>query len=218
MEGFASRSMVRSLEDIKPFVVVVGPTASGKSDLGMRLCKEFDGEIISCDSVQVYRDLNIGAAKPSLTDQSQVPHHLIDVADVGQDYDAGRFAKDARQSIFDIQQRGKLAVVVGGTGLYLRGLLGDRFHENLPKDVALRQRLAKKPLHQLYKLLQRLDDERALELHPNDRVRIERALELRILLGHPVSQLPPLEEGLRAKAFLIYLNPPPDLLLSLIHI
>ena len=107
-------------------IVIVGPTASGKSALAIALAERFCGEVVSCDSVAVYRNFEIGTAKPSREDRARIPHHLIDVADPADAFTAGEYSRQARAAIAGIAQRGKLAIVVGGTGLYLRALLGLR--------------------------------------------------------------------------------------------
>lgn len=171
--------MVRSL-------IVAGPTASGKSALAMACAQAAGGEIISCDSVQLYRGFDIGSAKPTPHEQAEIPHHMIDIADWGENYDAARYAREARAKIQDIKARGKLPVIAGGTGLYLRALLQQDFHENLPSDETLRAELRRKPAKVLYARLEALDPRRASELHVNDTFRVIRALELNILTGAPV--------------------------------
>ena len=108
-------------------VVILGPTASGKSALGIALAEQFSGEIVSCDSVAVYRHFEIGTAKPSRDDRARVPHHLIDVAEPGEAFTAGEYARQARAALHEIAERGHLPIVVGGTGLYLRALLDGLF-------------------------------------------------------------------------------------------
>ncbi len=120
-----------------PLIVVAGPTASGKSALALRLARERGGEIVSCDSQQVYRGLDLGTAKPSAAERAAVPHHLLDVADPGESYSAAEFARTARLALHDIRARGPLAIVAGGTGLYLRALLHGLF-EGPSRDEALR--------------------------------------------------------------------------------
>jgi tRNA dimethylallyltransferase len=107
-----------------PLVVIVGPTGSGKTSLSLNLAREFNGEIVSCDSVAVYRDFEIGTAKPSRDERASVPHHLIDVADPLKEFTAGEYARVAREALRDITSRSKLPIVVGGTGLYLRAPMG----------------------------------------------------------------------------------------------
>ena len=123
-----------------PYLSVLGPTASGKSSLALRIAEEFGGEIVSCDSVQLYKGFDIGSAKPSLEEQKNVKHHMIDLLDPAESYDASRYAKDARKVIKDIISRGKLPVVVGGTGLYYRFLVGENVH-SLPQ-TSLKKRVS----------------------------------------------------------------------------
>ena len=118
-------------------VVILGPTASGKSSLAIILAKHFGGEVVSCDSVAVYREFEIGTAKPSRAERALVPHHLVDVAEPGETFTAGEYARQARAAISDISSRGNLPIVVGGTGLYLRALLDGLFPDhNVQKTCA----------------------------------------------------------------------------------
>jgi tRNA dimethylallyltransferase len=165
------------------YLVLAGPTGSGKSALALALAPRLDAEIISCDSVQVYRGFDIGSAKPTAAEQAAVPHHLLDVVDATGSFDAALFAKAAGEAITEIHGRGRLPLVAGGTGLYLRALLGQGWHADLPSDPALREQLAAEATATLYARLRSLDPERAAVLHPNDRVRIVRAIELVTLLG-----------------------------------
>ncbi|MBC7658190.1 MAG: tRNA (adenosine(37)-N6)-dimethylallyltransferase MiaA [Chitinophagaceae bacterium] len=176
----------------KRYVAVIGPTASGKSDLAMKLAKHYNGELVNCDSVQIYRGFDIGSAKPTSDEQAEVPHHLIDILDWNEDFDARSFARVAEDAIAAIEARGRMPIVVGGTGLYLRALWQDGFHD-LPKDVALRAELSTYPLERLRLELDRLDPKRSSEIHDNDRFRLQRALEVATLLGHSVKNLPPPE-------------------------
>lgn len=172
----------------KEFVVVAGPTGSGKSALAMALALDLGGEIVGCDSVQIYRGFDIGSAKPSVADQSQVPHHLVDLLNWNDDCDAALYAKWAGDAIDNIRSRGRLPIVVGGTGLYLRALLGRGWNNDLPKDEALRATLQALPSDELFARLKALDPARASELHINDRFRVVRALELVTLLGRPLRE------------------------------
>lgn len=191
------------------YIAVIGATASGKSALGLALAQALRGAIISCDSVQVYRGFDIGAAKPTAAEQRAVPHHLIDIRDWQEDYDAQNFAEDARELIAMLSAKQTLPIVVGGTGLYFRALCGQAFHESLPKDAALRDELAACPLPELYQQLQTLDPERAAQLHPNDRVRVGRALEIIRLTGRKVSELyQTATDPAHAPALTIMLDPP----------
>jgi tRNA dimethylallyltransferase len=154
----------------------------------MELAEKLSGEIIGCDSVQLYRGFDIGSAKPTAVDFSRIPHHLYDVFDWHEECDAALYATLARAAIDRVQARGRIPIVTGGTGLYLRALLGGGWNLDLPKDDALRQRLQSEPSDTLYARLCALDPERAKALHPNDRFRVIRALELVTLLGRPLHE------------------------------
>src|SRR5690242_17416330 len=156
----------------KPLLLVIlGPTASGKSSLAIRLAQQFDGEIVSCDSVAVYREFEIGTAKPSRSERVLVPHHLLDVAAPGEVFTAGEYARQARAAISGIVGRGKLPIVVGGTGLYLRALLeglfpGPQRSEEL--RIRLREKAAVSGSPYLHRILVRLDPASASQIHAND--------------------------------------------------
>ena len=175
------------------YIVVAGPTASGKSGLALKLAKELKGEIVNCDSVQVYKGFDIGSAKPSSEERAIVPHHLFDVVDAHEDFDAALYARKAKRAIEEIKERGQVPIVVGGTGLYLRSLWGQNFHD-LPKDSELRARLEKVSNEELMSELKRVDPQRATEIHYNDHLRLVRAVELTRLLGGPVSGLEAAED------------------------
>lgn len=177
----------------KTFVVaVVGPTASGKTALGIALAQHFGGEIVSCDSMQVYRGLSIGTAKPSDAEMRKIPHHLIGIVPVTQDFSLSDYILLAQEKIAEIRARGRLPVLVGGTGLYARALLqGAEFVEGT-RDAALRQTLflqaEAQPLA-LYQKLQAVDPAAAEKIHPNNIKRVVRALEYFQLTGKPISKL-----------------------------
>ena len=176
---------------MKPKVIaVVGPTASGKTKLAIELAHKKDGEIISADSRLVYKGFNIAAAKPTLEEREGIPHYLIDIVEPEVDYTAGDYVRDAREKIEDILSRGKLPIVVGGTGLYFRVLLE---HYNLPQvktDYDLRAELEQKTRDELLKNVKELD-EKAFETITNDtsKRRIIRVLELIKTLGKPLSEV-----------------------------
>lgn len=174
------------MKPVQRYVVVAGPTASGKSSVAMTLAEKLGGEIVGCDSVQLYRGFDIGSAKPTVEEQRHIPHHLIDVVDWNEDFDARRYEIAATAAIQEIQSRGRLPIVVGGTGLYLRALWGENWHGDLPKDPKLREELAHLDLGELQQRLQKLDPERARQIHPNDRYRLGRAIEIATLTGGPV--------------------------------
>ena len=173
-----------------PLIAVVGPTAAGKSALALRLAREHGGEIVSCDSLQVYRGLDIGSAKATPEERASVPHHLIDVVEPDAVFSAADYARRAREAVAAIRARGRLPIVAGGTGLYLRALLHGLF-EGPSRDAALRARLERMAARfgdaRLYRLLRRVDPRAAERTHPNDRVRLVRALEVYALTGRPIS-------------------------------
>ena len=177
---------------IPKVVVVTGPTASGKSALAMDLARRLGGELVSADSMQLYRGFDIGTAKPSTKELAEVPHHLIDVADPGSTYSAGAFRRDALLAISDISKRGRLPIVVGGTGLYIKVLL-EGLVEGAPKDVALRKLLSERwdkgEAACLYGELERVDPLLAAKLHVNDKKRVLRGLEVWQLTGVPLSKV-----------------------------
>ncbi len=185
----------------KQYIAVIGPTASGKSALAIRLAQSLGGELINCDSVQFYRGFNIGSAKPDAVEQALVPHHLWDILDWHEDFDARLFAERAQNSVDEVRSHGRIPILVGGTGLYLRALWQEKWHD-LPKSETLRAELSQWSLEQLWEKLQSMDPERAKELHPNDRFRIQRALEVATLLGHPLKDLP-VATGKRDEAFVV---------------
>ena len=175
-----------------PLLVIAGPTAAGKSALALRLWERLEGraEIVSVDSAQVYRGMDIGTAKPDAATRARVPHHLLDLLDPAQAYSAARFAEDARRLIGEIQARGNRPLLVGGTMLYFRALLQGL--SDLPSaDPALRARLeaeaAQSGWGALHARLAAIDPPTAARLHPNDAQRIQRALEIHELSGEPAS-------------------------------
>ena len=176
---------------LRPLIAIVGPTASGKSDLGLRLAEECGGEIVSCDSLQVYRGLDIGSAKPTAEERRRVPHHLLDVVDPDEPFSAAEYARRARSALIEIAARGRLPLVVGGTGLYLRALLQGLF-AGPSRDLDLRGRLESLARRfgegRLHRLLARVDPEAAGRIRPRDRVRVVRALEVYCKTGRPISE------------------------------
>lgn len=170
-------------------LVLSGPTASGKTGAAMALGRLLPLEIVSADSMQVYRGMDIGTAKPTPAEQREVPHHLIDVADPDESYSAGRFVDDAVEAIRNIRSRGRFPILVGGTGMYLRALI--RGLDPLPSDPRiredLRERWEKEGGEALYERLRRADPETAAKVRPADRVRVLRALEIFESTGAPAS-------------------------------
>ncbi len=172
-----------------PLVVIAGPTASGKSSLALTLAVRFGGEIISCDSVAVYREFEVGTAKPSLEDRARVPHHLIDVVAPDAFFTAGEYARLARAAARQITARGHLPIVCGGTGLYLRAML-DGLFAGPQRDEALRERLRRRHrAASLWRLLRRLDPEAAARIHANDEPKLVRAVEVCAAAARPMSEL-----------------------------
>jgi tRNA dimethylallyltransferase len=175
----------------RPLVAVAGPTGSGKSELALAIASEFNGEIINCDSLQVYRHFNIGTAKLPMGERRAIPHHLIDIVDPDELFTAGEYARLAREAIAEIAGRGRIPILTGGTGFYLRALL-DGLFEGPARDQALRDRLAvreqKRP-GSLHRLLNRFDSEAARKIHRNDVPKVTRALEVCLLMRRPVSEL-----------------------------
>lgn len=170
----------------RPLVTVVGPTGSGKSALALDLAEQFSGEIVNCDSLQLYRGFDIGTAKIPPSKRRGVPHHLFDVLEPQMGYSAGEYARQARSVIAEITARDRLPVIVGGTGFYLRALLAGL--PALPgSDEELRSRLLGKEQSRpgsLHRLLARLEPAAAARIHPRDVQKVIRALEVRLLTGH----------------------------------
>lgn len=171
-----------------PLVVVAGPTGSGKSGLALEIAETFSGEIVNCDSVQVYRFFDIGTAKLPVGERRGVPHHLMDFLQPEALFTAGDFSRLGREAIAGITARRRLPVVCGGTGFYLRALLNGLF-EGPSRDEAVRDRLSRRPKESLARLLRRLDPVAAARIHENDTNKLMRALEVRLLSGRPMSEL-----------------------------
>lgn len=173
-----------------PAIVVAGPTAAGKSRLALDLAQEFDGEIIGCDSVQIYRYFDLGTAKTPFSERRGIPHHLISVADPRDRFTAGDYLRLGRQALDQVRHRGKIPIVVGGTGLYLRALIDGLFHEAEPAHHPDRDRWAVRDEHQpglLWRYLRRLDPGAAAKIHPHDRQKLIRALTVALRTGTPLT-------------------------------
>ena len=173
-------------------VVIAGPTASGKSSLAIDLALRFDGEIVNADSMQVYRGMDVGTAKPSVNERMGIPHHLLDVVDPDEHFDAATYRSLGAPVLRDVASRNKVCFVVGGTGLYIKSLLGGLL-ECPQADPQLREELYQEwedrgPTH-LFERLKTLDPESAQKIHPHDRLRIIRALEVYHLTRQPFSSL-----------------------------
>ena len=167
-------------------LVLSGPTGSGKSELAVRLAEHIDGEIVNADSMQVYRGLDIGTAKPPAEALARAPHHLLSFVAPEINFTASDFRREAAAAIADIDSRGKKAIVVGGTGLYIRALL-EGLVDSPNGDPELRLQFADLPGEELLRRLGLVDPETASRLHPNDRIRIVRALEVFSQTGRPIS-------------------------------
>ena len=173
-------------------VCVVGPTGCGKTGLGIALAKQHGGEVVSCDSMQLYRGMVIGTAAPTAEEMQGVPHHMVGVVDPREDYSVARYAADAAECVDDILKRGRLPILVGGTGLYLDALL--RGHGYAPGTTGgavrgeLERRWDSEGGEALFAELRRADPESAAALHPNDKKRVIRALEVYRETGKPISQ------------------------------
>ncbi|MCS6919039.1 MAG: tRNA (adenosine(37)-N6)-dimethylallyltransferase MiaA [Fimbriimonadales bacterium] len=201
---------------MQPLIVIVGPTAVGKTEVGIRLAERIGGEIISADSSAVYRGLDIGSAKPTPDEQRRVRFHLIDVADPNEVFTAAKFRELALQAVAEIHARGKRALIVGGTGLYVRVLLHGFSLAPPPADPEVRARwkaeVERVGAPALHERLQQIDPAAAARIHPNDAVRITRALEVYEMTGAPISQwqqhapteLPNLKIGLTMPRELLY--------------
>jgi tRNA dimethylallyltransferase len=181
----------RGVADHPIVLAVLGPTASGKSALGLALAERHGGEIINCDSTAVYRGFDIGTDKLSIDQRRGIPHHLIDIADPTEVYSAAQFAEDAASAIRQIHSRGRLPILVGGTGFYYRALTRGLFPGPVADDV-LRRRLdrvaARKGPERLHRILARVDTVAASRIMPRDRVRLVRALEVYLATGRPLTE------------------------------
>ncbi len=175
----------------RPLIVLVGPTASGKTSLALRLAEAFRGEIVSCDSVAVYREMEIGTAKPSHDERALIQHHMIDIAWPDQPCTAGDYSRQAREALAGITQRDRLPIVAGGTGLYLRALIDGLFPQP-PQKPGQRERLrhiaAKRGSAYLHRLLGRLDPHVASAIHVNDVSKVIRAVEASLAANQPLTQ------------------------------
>lgn len=210
-------------ENKNPIYSIVGPTASGKTALGVELALRVGGEIVNCDSVQIYKEIEIATAKPGEEEKRGVPHHLIDYVAPEINYTAADWARDAAEKIKEIEALGKVPVLVGGTGFYLRALRKP-FFESPKTDEKLREKLkkikAQKGAEHLYKILQRVDSASAAKLFPRDYVRTSRALEVFFQTGNRLSEVQPNRENppeFAARIKIFALAPPRGLLYEKIN-
>jgi tRNA dimethylallyltransferase len=176
---------------VKPLIAILGPTATGKSALGIAIAERFNGEIINCDSTAVYRGFDIGTDKVPLEQRRGIPHHLIDIANPTDEYTAAQFARDAASAVSDIHARGKLPILVGGTGFYYRALTRGLF-PGPGKNAELRSRLEaiakRKGVETLHRMVSRVDPESGLRIQPRDLKRLVRALEVYFQTGKPLTE------------------------------
>jgi tRNA dimethylallyltransferase len=174
----------------RPLIAILGPTATGKSALALALAERHAGEIINCDSTAVFRGFDIGTDKITIADRRGIPHHLIDIADPTEEYTAAQFARDAAAVVRDIHRRGKLPILVGGTGFYFRALTRGLF-PGPGRDAALRGRLesmaARRGVGFVHRMLARVDPASGLRIQPRDLKRMVRALEVFFLTGRPLT-------------------------------
>jgi tRNA dimethylallyltransferase len=201
-----------------PLPIVLGPTGSGKSDLSLYLAREIDGEVVNCDSVQVFRGFDAGTAKVPLSERQGIPHHVIDIVEPTTTFTAGDYARVAETAVREISSRGRIPILAGGTGFYLRGLL-QGLSPGPTRDDALRARLHAREQRRpgsLHRILARLDPSSATRIHENDKNKTMRALEVRLLEGRPLSSM--FERGRSAlsgfRPIKIGLDPPRELLYS----
>lgn len=180
-----------NLSNLPPAIFLMGPTASGKTDLAVKLAQKLDTEIISVDSVLVYKGMDIGTAKPTQEERAGIPHHLIDILDPAESYSTGSFRTSALQLMADISSRGKIPILVGGTLLYFNALLkglAELPEANPTIRKQLDEELALLGNHAMHERLKAVDPESAIRIHPNDPQRTQRALEVYQLSGKPISQ------------------------------
>ncbi len=182
---------MNSISEKPKVIVICGPTGIGKTAVGIELAEKLGGEIISADSMQIYRHMDIGTAKPTPEELTQIAHHMIDIVDPDEDYDAVQFSKQARDRIAEIVNRGLIPFIVGGTGLYIKALLHGLF-ESKPVDPQIRNRLKQEAAENssgfLFERLKKMDPAAADRIHPNDSYRIIRALETIESSGKTISE------------------------------
>lgn len=181
--------MSKNIEIKKKVIAITGPSASGKTSLAVKLAKEINGEIISVDSRQIYKELDIGSAKPNKIEQQGIKHYLIDILDINEEYSVANFCDDAKICIDNIINKGKIPILAGGTGLYFRTLLEDFDLPRVPPNKNLREQLNKLSSNELYSTLSNFDFEIAQKIHPNNKVKIIRALEVCMTLNKKMSNV-----------------------------
>lgn len=195
----------------KKIIAIVGPTASGKSDLAIQLARKYNGEVISADSRQVYRGMDVGTGKVTRKEQKRIHHHLLDVANPRRSYNVTHFIRDAKKALASIQKHGKLPIICGGTGFWAQGLLEGQTFPEVKPDLALRKKLEKKTVDELFKMLKKEDPRRAGSVDRNNKIRLIRALEIVETLGQvPLTKPSTLNP---VPSLVIVLNPAKETLL-----
>lgn len=183
--------MTADFEKKIPVIAVVGATASGKTKLAVEICKRFNGEVVSADSMQIYKGMSVATAKPTAEEMCGIPHHLTDFLPVSEKYCVKQFVSDASNAIYDIASRGRLAVIAGGTGLYVDSLLSGTVFEDEPDSAEVREKLRirrdREGIEAVYAELESVDPETAHSLHINNEGRVLRALEVYYLTGEKPS-------------------------------
>jgi len=217
-------STLKNTVDLKSLkeknIIILGPTAAGKTKYAIDLAKKLDGEIISADSMQVYRGMDIGTAKPTIKDREGVPHHLIDIKNPDEEWTVSDFVEDANRLEPEIMARNKTPIIVGGTGLYLWSLVNGFSFPLVSADEKVRAELEKFTTPQLYQKLKEIDSKSCEKIHQNDRKRIIRALEVYELTGNPISQIQKRESRKKRteSQILIGLNLPREILYEKINL
>ena len=171
---------------MKNLICIAGPTASGKTALSIALAKELDAEIVSCDSMQVYRRMDIGTAKPTLEERAGIVHHMLDVAEPDEDFSVSRYCEMAMPIVDSILEKGKTCIIVGGTGLYMDSLIRGNSFAPFP-STGMREKLEAQPIEDVYAQLQAIDPEAAVRLHLSDKKRIIRAMEVFLETGETIT-------------------------------
>src|SRR6185369_12797411 len=193
-------------------IVIMGPTASGKSDIAIALARKYDGEIISADSRQVYKGMDVGSGKVSKTEQRLARHWLLDVASPKRSYNVTHFVRDAKKIIKDIERRHKTPIICGGTGFWIQTLIENNAFPAVRPDIHLRGKLMKLSTERLFKQLEKKDKERAKTIDPHNKIRLVRALEIISQLGK-VPRIEKMNEQSDSDEYIIFvLNPPKDIL------
>lgn len=206
---------------MEKILIITGATATGKTAFAIECAKLLNGEIISCDSMQIYRNLDIGTAKPTLAEQQSVPHYLINVVDANKEFSVQQFVNLAQEKITDIISRGKLPIIVGGTGLYIRALIYPYSFCSSQKNEQVREKLNdilnKKGATYLYSMLKEVDNDSAMKIHPNDTKKVIRALEIFETTGVPKSKQNVGEDSPRYDYEMIALTMPREILYERIN-